>query len=181
VSAGRPRLTAAYFDDLYAAERDPWEFETSPYEQAKYDATIAALPRGYETGLEIGCSIGVLTERLQPHVADLLAVDVSESALEAARARVPGVTFERRELPEQFPPGRFDLIVASEVLYYLDPPAFEAMLERLHGTVLAVHWRHPTRTYPMTGDEVHDALARRLGPPAHSAPTDDYRLDRWDS
>ena len=89
--------------------------------------------------------------------------------------------FERRELPEDFPPRDFELIVASEVLYYLDPPAFEAMLDRLRGTVLAVHWRHPTRTYPMTGDEVHDALIRRLGPPAHSAPTADYRLDRWDS
>lgn len=177
----RPRLTAAYFDELYAADEDPWDFETSPYEQAKYDATIAALDGPYETGLEIGCSIGVLTERLQPHVADLLAVDVSEPALAAARRRVPGVRFERRELPEAFPPGDFELIVASEVLYYLDPPSFEAMLDRLRGTVLAVHWRHPTRTYPMTGDEVHDALTRRLGPPAYSAPTPDYRLDRWDS
>ena len=177
----RPRLTAAYFDELYAADADPWDFETSPYEHAKYDATIAALGGPYETGLEIGCSIGVLTERLRPHVAELLAVDVSEPALAAARRRVPGVRFERRELPEEFPPRDFELIVASEVLYYLDPPAFEATLDRLRGTVLAVHWRHPTRTYPMTGDEVHDALTRRLGPPAYSAPTADYRLDRWDS
>jgi trans-aconitate methyltransferase len=178
----RPRLTAAYFDDLYAADADPWDFETSPYERRKYEATIAALEGPYETGLEIGCSIGVLTAHLQHHVADLLAVDVSPAALDSARARVPGVKFERRELPEDFPPGPFDLIVASEVLYYLDRPAFEAMLDRLQGaTVLAVHWRHPTRTYPMSGDEVHDALAQRLGPPAYSAPTPDYRLDRWDS
>jgi SAM-dependent methyltransferase len=177
----RPRLTAAYFDELYAGDADPWDFETSPYEHAKYDATIAALDGPYETGLEIGCSIGVLTERLRPHVSELLAVDVSEPALAAARRRVPGVRFERRELPEEFPPCDFELIVASEVLYYLDPPAFEAMLARLRGTVLAVHWRHPTRTYPLTGDEVHDALIRRLGPPAYSAPTADYRLDRWDS
>ena len=91
------------------------------------------------------------------------------------------MSFERRELPEEFPPRSFELIVASEVLYYLDRPAFEAMLDRLRCTVLAVHWRHPTRIYPMTGDEVHNALTRRLGPPAHSASTADYRLDRWDS
>ena len=37
-------IPARYFDDLYAGERDPWEFETSAYEQAKYGATLAALP-----------------------------------------------------------------------------------------------------------------------------------------
>jgi hypothetical protein len=32
----RPRLTADYFDELYAGDPDPWGFETSPYEQAKW-------------------------------------------------------------------------------------------------------------------------------------------------
>jgi predicted TPR repeat methyltransferase len=182
--SARPRLTAPYFERLYADDPDPWRFETSPYERAKYDATIAALEgRRYAKGLEIGCSIGVLTERLTDHVDDLLAVDVSAAALQRARARVPTVRFERRELPEDFPDGEpFDLIVASEVLYYLDPPALDTMLDRLaNSTVLAVHWRHPTQTYPLTGDEVHARLSERLGPPAYSAHTDDYALDRWDS
>ena len=63
----RPRLTAGYFDELYAGDPDPWGFETSAYEQAKYAATIDALEgRRYATALEIGCSIGVLTARLAP-------------------------------------------------------------------------------------------------------------------
>ena len=178
----RPRLGAEFFDDLYAHDPDPWGFETSDYERAKYDATLAALDgRHYARGLEIGCSIGVLTERLSPHVDDLLAVDVSAAALDRARARLPRVRFERREIPEEFPDGRFDLIVCSEVLYYLDPPAFEATLDRLHGTVLPVHWRHPTRRYPLRGDEVHERLAARFGPPAYSRATPDYRLDRFDA
>jgi len=36
-------LNADYFKDVYDAQDDPWNFETSPYEAEKYQATIAAL------------------------------------------------------------------------------------------------------------------------------------------
>jgi predicted TPR repeat methyltransferase len=185
----RQRIRPEFFDRLYEDGADPWGFETSEYERQKYAATIAALPgRPIAAALEIGCSIGVLTERLAAHVDHVLAVDVSEAALARARTRgIRNATFERRELPEQMPKGPFEVIVASEVLYYLDPPAFDAMLDVVDaalapdGSLLAVHWRHPTRTYPLGGDEVHDRLAARLGRPAYSAPTADYRLDRFDA
>ena len=149
----RPRVAPAFFDALYAENPDPWDFETSAYERDKYDATIAALQdKHFATGLELGCSIGVLTHRLAEHVDDLLSIDVAEVALEQARRRTPGVRFERREIPEEFPGGHFDLVVASEVLYYLDAPALEATLDHVRsGTLLAVHWRHPTERYPFTG------------------------------
>jgi trans-aconitate methyltransferase len=132
----RPRLGPAFFDDLYARDPDPWDFPTSAYEAAKYDATIAALEgRTYATGLEIGCSIGVLTQRVKRNVHDLTAIDVSAAALRQARERNPDVRIERREIPEEFPPGRFEMILCSEVLYYLDEPAFAAALQRLHGTL----------------------------------------------
>ncbi len=102
---------------------------------------------------------------------ELLGIDVSERALYRARARlrgVAGVTLARATFPEQMPSGRWDLIVCSEVLYYLDPPAFVLALERLRAgladgaTVLAVHWRGATETYPLRGDEVHDRLAEQF-------------------
>src|SRR4051794_20398148 len=177
----RPRVKPAFFDQLYADNPDPWEFETSAYEREKYDATIAALEgRRFRTGLELGCSIGVLTEHLKAHVDALLAIDVAEVALERARARNPEVRFERREIPEQYPPGTFDLTVASEVLYYLDPPAFDATLELIHGTLLSVHWRPPTQNYPFGGDDVRRLLTERFGAPAYSRETSKYVLDRWD-
>jgi SAM-dependent methyltransferase len=185
----RTRIRPGYFEALYAGRPDPWAFETSPYERAKYDATFAALgDRRFARGLEVGCSIGVLTERLAARCDRLLAVDVAEAALAVARGRVAAATidFERRELPEAFPPGPFDLIVCSEVLYYLDAPAFAAMLDELEralapgGSLLAVHWRPATETYPLRGDEVHDRLAARFGPAAVSARTPEYALDRFD-
>ncbi|HWK25645.1 MAG TPA: SAM-dependent methyltransferase [Solirubrobacter sp.] len=178
------RVHPGFFDDLYAADPDPWDFETSPYEAAKYDTTIAALDdRRFKSALEIGCSIGVLTARLRPRADHLLAIDVAEAALERARARNPGVTFERREVPEQFPAGAYDLVVCSEVLYYLDAPALDATLDAiartLDGALLAVHWRPRAPRYPFTGDEVHARLALRFGPPDLHLLTDRYVLDRF--
>ena len=180
------RLGPAFFDDLYAANPDPWTFESSPYEAAKYDATIAALQgRRFTSGLEIGCSIGVLTDRLSARCDTLLAIDVAEAALERAKQRVPAAAFERREVPEEFPDGAYDLIVVSEVLYYLDEPAFDATLDAiertLHGTLLAVHWRPLAERYPLTGDEVHERLRTRFGRPAYARRTDKYNLDRFDA
>src|ERR1700710_2019517 len=118
-------LTPEYFSELYASNPDPWNFVTSPYEHAKYEATLAALSRpAYAEGLEVGCSIGVLTRRLADRCAHLLSLDVAESALDAARARCadsPHVDFLRAAVPAEWPPGRFDLIVLSEVLYFFTP------------------------------------------------------------
>ena len=79
----------------------------------------------------------------------------------------------------------YDLIVVSEVLYYLDEPAFDATLDAiertLHGTLLAVHWRPLAERYPLTGDEVHERLRARFGEPAYSRRTDKYNLDRFDA
>jgi SAM-dependent methyltransferase len=166
----RPResLPPAYFDAVYAARADPWDFETSPYEAAKYDATLAALPRArYASLLEIGCSIGVLTRRLAGRCDRLLALDVAPAALERARARcadLPHVRFERRRVPDELPDGRFDAIVVSEVGYYWSAEdlrrARDLLLARLEsaGHLLLVHWTPPVHDYPLTGDEVHAAF-----------------------
>jgi cyclopropane fatty-acyl-phospholipid synthase-like methyltransferase len=117
----------AFFQRLYESDPDPWKFETSVYEAEKYDATMAALGgRRFESGFEVGCSIGVLTARLAERCDRLLAVDVAETALARARercARLGHVRFENRRLPADWPEAEqnFDLIVLSEVLYFLAP------------------------------------------------------------
>ena len=116
------RLGREYFEGLYAESDDPWNFEASEYEQNKYARTLAVLgERTFRRGLEAGASIGVFTDMLANRCDGLLAVDVSERAVAAARRRLTGrrhVRVERRTLPEEMPHGPFDLIVASEVLYY---------------------------------------------------------------
>jgi trans-aconitate methyltransferase len=187
----RPRVGREFFEDLYARSEDPWDFATSAYEREKYADTLAALARErFGRGLEVGCSIGVFTEQLAGRCDELVAIDVSEQALERARRRLaarPEVRLEAMTFPEEMPAGPWDLVVCSEVLYYLDDGPFERALERLRAelesgaTVLAVHWRPATRTYPLRGDEVHDRLIAELGAwHAFDGRRSCYRLDRFE-
>ena len=176
-----------YFDALYASDPDPWRFATSDYEREKYAATLAALPEGrFAAGLEIGCSIGVLTRQLAGCCDHLLALDVAEAALAQARARCPAVTFERRRIPDEWPPGTFDLILFSEVLYYLDEPtlritAGKAMAAlRPGGCVVMVHYLGLT-DYPLSGDDAADAFVASTGiAPSFQRRANGYRIDRLD-
>ncbi len=161
-------LGRGYFDELYAADVDPWGFRTRWYEQRKYALTMAALPRArYESAFEPGCSIGVLTGLLADRCRRLLAVDPAHAAVLTARESLAAqrhVTVAEATVPADWPEGRFDLIVFSELGYYLDPVSLQrtvaAAADALatDGDLVAVHWRPPVPAYPLSGDEVHGVL-----------------------
>ncbi|WP_158807481.1 SAM-dependent methyltransferase [Beijerinckia sp. L45] len=182
-------LPATYFDALYAEKADPWHFATSDYEGAKYAATLAALPKPrYRSALEVGCSIGVLTQQLAERCDRLLALDIAALALDQARERCAAlgqVTFEQRRLPAEWPEGRFGLILLSEVVYYLDQSDVQRLAEQAStsiadgGDVVLVHWLGETH-YPLTGDAaanlfIEESVGRLKV--RHQARTADYRLD----
>jgi SAM-dependent methyltransferase len=162
-------LDPGYFRGLYAASADPWGLAERWYEARKYALTVALLPRErYGAAFEPGCSVGVLTAQLAPRCDRLLACDAVPDAVAAARVRaagMPGVRVEQRVIPADWPPGTFDLIVLSELLYYFDDADLGQVLGlgigslRPGGQILAVHWRHPAPDHPRTGDEVHEDLA----------------------
>jgi SAM-dependent methyltransferase len=180
-------LPPGYFDRLYARDPDPWRFATSKYERDKYEATLRALPRPrFERGFEVGCSIGVLTQSLAARCAALLAVDVTDRALEQARTRcagLPQVAFAQMRVPEEWPDGHFDLILFSEVLYYLSAPAIARTAKRARdclmpdGAVLLVHYTLPT-DYPCSGDAASEAFITASGfSPRRQLRAARYRLD----
>jgi LmbE family N-acetylglucosaminyl deacetylase/SAM-dependent methyltransferase len=160
------------FDAVHSRSADPWEYTTSWYERRKRALTVAALPEeSYRRGLEIGCSIGTLTAELAARCTSLLAVDASSTALELAAARLapfPNVATRQLILPTDWPEGTYDLVVVSEVGYYLAPAEFELLLERIRGsmapagTLLLCHWRHPVSGWELDGDTVHALVRERL-------------------
>jgi predicted TPR repeat methyltransferase len=159
-------LQPSYFDSLYQANIDPWDFETSDYEAQKYQTTIAALPKPrYTNALEIGGSIGVLTAKLATRCESLLSIDVSSVAQQKAIARcqnLPHVRFEIAQIPQAYPAEMFDLTVFSEVGYYLSWNDLEKTRQLIidhlvvGGHLLLVHWTLFAKDYPLTGDEVHE-------------------------
>ncbi|MDO9502667.1 SAM-dependent methyltransferase [Falsiroseomonas sp.] len=182
-------LPPAYFEALYQADPDPWRFAESDYERDKYAATLAALPRRrYRRAFEAGCSSGVLTAALAPRCDALLAVDAAAAPLQAARDRcaaLPQVTLRQAVLPADWPAARFDLMLFSEVLYYLDRDDLHRLAARTAaslapgGDILLVHWTGKT-DYPLTGDAAAEAFCAALSSQAEVTwqnRADRYRLD----
>lgn len=170
-------LQPGYFERLYRRDPDPWRFATSDYEREKYAATLAALPRPhFARGFEVGCSIGVLTRQLAGRCDALFAVDVAETALAQARERcadLAHVRFARMAVPGEWPPegemgGRFDLVLFSEVLYYLGLDGIAEAARRTlgclepGGAVLLVNWRGPTDG-ACSGEEAADRFIAACG------------------
>lgn len=170
------RLPDAYFDDLYAGSPDPWQLTTRWYERRKYAITTALLPLPrYRHAFEPGCSVGALTARLAERCDRVTAMDVAAAALAGAdeRLRADGcrdaVTLRQGSLDEPWPDEAYDLVVLSEVAYYLDAPLLAGVLRREcprlapGATVVAAHWRHAVSEYPLTGDAANQVIAETPG------------------
>ena len=181
-------LPPSYFSRIYQRRKDPWAFETSTYESEKYKLTLNSLPAAkYRSGVEVGCSIGVLTECLAPRCERLLGIDVSEIALDRAKQRCASlshVRFEEMQFPRQAPDDCFDLIVVSEVAYYWQPADLALAADELAsrhlpgGHLILVHLTELVPDYPITGDQVHNYwLSRPEWKHIHAERRDRFRLD----
>ncbi len=166
------RLPDAYFDRMYEGSADPWQLQNRWYEQRKFAITMALLPHPrYRHAFEPGCSVGVLTGLLAARCDHVTATDVAPAAIDAARERLTdaSVTLMQRSLDEPWPATDFDLVVLSEVGYYLQASTLREMLDREvprlenPATVVAAHWRHSVEDYPMTGDQTNGVIAATPG------------------
>jgi peptidoglycan/xylan/chitin deacetylase (PgdA/CDA1 family) len=122
VADGHDNDRTSFWDRHFATE-DPWNYG-SRYEQEKYERQLEILPAGpIGRALELACAEGHFTRRLAPRVGHLTATDISAVAIGRARARCsdqPNVKFGVLDFSADTLPGEMDLIVCSEVLYYLD-------------------------------------------------------------
>jgi SAM-dependent methyltransferase len=123
-------IDVAGFERKFRENLDPWNYASSPFERFKRRVLIQACGlTKHGRVLELGCANGETTRALARLSLRLLAVDGSVTAIAAAKARFAGntqVSFSCLTIPEQMPRGPFDLIVISELAYYL--PAHRLLL-----------------------------------------------------
>ena len=181
---------AGHFDALFRLAADPWRTRTRWYEARKRALTLAALPQArYGRAYEPGCGAGETTAALAGRCDQVLASDASEAAVRHARWRVASMANVRvveARTPQDWPPGRFDLVVIGELGYYLAADDLRRLAECCTtslteaGTLVAVHWRRPEPDLLRLAEDVHAALRGSCG--LHAAShyeDDDFLLDVW--
>jgi peptidoglycan/xylan/chitin deacetylase (PgdA/CDA1 family)/trans-aconitate methyltransferase len=148
----------AEWDEFFATE-NPWNYD-SPYEQLKYERTLAMLPeQHFERAMELACAEGHFTLGLAARVGKLLAVDISSKALERAAHRcrsLPNVEYLRSDFFSAALPGPWDLIVCAEVLYYMESKEkLELLAGRVADALEAGGYFLHAHAYEVTDDPSH--------------------------
>ena len=114
----------SFMDSLW--ERgDPWDIEKSAYERDRCVQLLKMLEgRRYGRVLEIGCGAGYLTRLLTAHADHIVALDISQTAIDRARGLdtgETGVDFRVANIMDYKPQvdGPWDLVVFSDTMCYL--------------------------------------------------------------
>lgn len=183
-----PTPAAGVFERLHAGSDDPWGLQDRFYERRKRSVALALLPRErFVATLELGCSIGVLSAELAARSDSLLALDISPTAVAATHRRLAGFPWAEASvasIPQDWPAGQFDLVVISEVGYFLTRAQLLDVVARVvdslapDGVVLLCHWRHPVDGWELDGDTVHELFrgASQLAVFAEHSE-EDFRID----
>jgi len=186
----------AHFQQLYQQDADPWKVRQRWYEQRKRAMLLACLPQQrYRSAFEPACGNGELTAALAQRAERLLASDMSAEAVGLTRRRMlreapsdaARVTILQQRMPQEWPgDAAFDLIVISEMAYYLDEPCLLRLRQHCveglaeGGTLALCHWRRPFADRRLNTDSVHTVFDSTPGLHRllrHSE--DDFLLDVW--
>nr|WP_275661721.1 class I SAM-dependent methyltransferase [Acinetobacter pittii] len=179
-----------YFEDLYRHNSDPWGYDAHWYEARKRQICLALLTKPhYPKVLEVGCSNGHLSFHLAQRAEQLVCIDVSESAVRLASERLKElehVVVENRKIPEDYSIQKYDLILISEMAYYLSKDELHEFIEKLKhslnddGEILCCHWRHEIQDFELNAEQVHQAFQQHF--PFHhylSLNDPDFMIDLW--
>ena len=210
-----------YFDALYHNNTDPWQYQTRWYEKRKRDICLAVLPQQhYNNAIELGCGNGVFTELLAHRCHTQVSIDGNAHAVRLAKQRVaalrhvrvlqgvipnvlwnlPSALIQANPLSSDTLASKpvFDLIVISEILYYLSLEDIDIVIDWIkkhlapNGTLLCCHWRYAIDGFKMNGELVHQRLQQAFDKVAnhnedYQAPfhhqtkisDSDFLLDVW--
>lgn len=199
---------AEFAHAMYAGSDDPWQIGVGFYERRKREIVLACLPQQqFRSAFEPGCGTGELTLPLAERCDRILATDLVPRAVQLARQRLGssygawvrtsdssdnavggGVEIRQMGLPDWPSDRRFDLVVLSELGYYLLPSDWRNAIGRMAETLLepwtvvACHWMRPFAERLQSTDDIHAVIGERLpGRRLLLLQDADFRLEVWSS
>jgi SAM-dependent methyltransferase len=189
-------ITPVDFDRMYAANADPFRVGDSWYEQRKIAVVLASLTSPtYHRTWDTACGTGHLAAALAPRSGYLLASDAAPTACRLTRERLAefGAAETTVHTLPAAPPDiagqPFDLVVLSEVLYYLSPAESAEIPAMLEGAtiglaeIVAVNWRHHPDDAHVSGtsaiEQLDLALREYRWLPAVRHVDEDFLLCSW--
>ena len=109
----------------YVSEDDPWGIGHA--DSPRYDLyveSIRARARSRGSVLDVGCGFGAMLARLRSDFDRLHGIELSADAIAKGRERYPFIDFEQGSIDAlertRADGKRFDAIICSDVLYYVD-------------------------------------------------------------
>lgn len=183
------------FEALYQQHPDPWGLSSTWYERRKRHLLLASLPRqSYRHALEVGCGAGECTALLAARCVSVHAIDLSVTALARcsdllARSAINNVKASNMRVPQSWPndlSACFDLVVVSEVAYYLQDTELSLFFERGFdslapgGDWLMCHYLPPFHDRKQDTPAMHQSVAALPGlSPVLSHRDELFQLDIW--
>lgn len=143
---GSSRLRAASFDQKYAS--GDWNFE------ADNSSELAAVVEKYATKgriLMLGCGTGSIATKLAPESFESFqGIDLSYEAISRAKLReTEKIHFEVCDFLSYRCAQKFNVILFSEALYYINPLARESLLKKCSRDLAPDGWIIVTIAQPL--------------------------------
>ena len=123
----------------------------------------------FRTVLDIGCGAGTISLYIASKGYNVLGIDISQTAIDACRESkqqlgLKKVFFETYDFPSNYPKGKFDFIICSEVIEHIndDDKAFEIMSSKLkRGGILIL--TTPSKNAPLFRMGLLNTFERNVG------------------
>ena len=156
--------TYEIFERLYSRAQDPWGLQYSPFAMQRYLSLIEAISQVAPCTaiLDVGCGEGTFTKYLTGFAQEVVGIDVSPTAIERARECVPSARFHCVALEDFHAERRFDLVVAVEMLYYIE--SVDAALQKLQalGKTSIITYGHQRKRLDSHLDRFSEQSSRRF-------------------
>lgn len=135
-------LAAPMAAEEYYEQDSLWGGELNERELRRISDTVAMIPSGVSSILDVGCGDGRITNRLVDSYKKVVGLDISQAALQHVRAEA--IVGSVVNIP--FGDRSFDLVLATELLEHLPQRVYRTALEEIkrvakQWVLIGVPWR----------------------------------------